>query len=178
MPTNFLKTYPDLLELSYLTQPQRTISLLGIFKRDFEDNPALNFRSKKIRPLKGDQPPMELLFRHLTTEELTERDETGRNYTKRVFEMDRSQRMHWIRFHLEERKPENLQVFSVEERDQKHRMDIIRTYIYDNKQKYVIVLDPQRSKKDYYLVTAYYLNKELGEKKMKKLVKRKLPELH
>lgn len=178
MPTNLLKTYPELLELGYLTQPQRNISLMGVFKRDFEDNPALNFRSKKIRPIRGDEPPMELLFRHLTTEETTVNDETGLNYAKRVFEMDRSQRLHWIRFHLEERKPENFLVFSVEERDQKHRKDIIRTYIYDNAQKYVIVLDPQRSKMDYYLVTAFYLNKDYGEKKMKKLVKRKLPELH
>lgn len=178
MPTNLIKTYPELLELGYLTQPQRNISLLGIFKRDFEDNPGLNFRSKKIRPIKGDEPPMALLFRHLTTEEVTESDVPGEKYVKRVFEMDRSQRLHWIRYHLVERKPENLQVFSVEERDQKHRSDIIRTYIYDHTQKYVIVLDPQRSKMDYYLVTAYYLNKEYGEKKMIKLIKRKLPELH
>jgi hypothetical protein len=79
---------------------------------------------------------------------------------------------------LEESKKERVEIFSVEERDQKKRVDIIRTYIFDVDQKYVIVLDPQRSKRDYYLVTAYYLNKEYGEKKIRKLLKKRLPMLH
>ena len=65
-----------------------------------------------------------------------------------------------------------------EERDQKKREDIIRTYIFDVDQNYIIVLDPQRSKRDYYLVTAYFLNKNYGAKKIKKLLKRRLPEVH
>jgi hypothetical protein len=79
---------------------------------------------------------------------------------------------------LEEKKKDNVEVFSVEERDQKKRKDIIRTYIYDVEQKYIIVLDPQRTQKDYYLVTAFHLNKDYGEKKIKKLIKNRLPELH
>jgi hypothetical protein len=79
---------------------------------------------------------------------------------------------------LEEKKKDNVEVFSVEERDQKKRKDIIRTYIYDVEQKYIIVLDPQRTQKDYYLVTAFHLNKDYGEKKLKKLIKNRLPELH
>ena len=92
--------------------------------------------------------------------------------------MTRSQRLHWIKYHLEERKKDNMVVFSVEERDQKKREDIIRTYIYDIEQKYLIVLDPQRSLRDYYLVTAYYLNKDYGEKKIKKMIKKKLPQVY
>jgi hypothetical protein len=178
MPFNVLKTYPQLLELVHLNEYQRTESLQRIFKRDIEENPGLNYRTKTIRPIKGEEPAMVILFRHLTTEEIEVEDENGNKYTKRIFEMDRSQRLHWIKFHLEEKKKNNVEVFSVEERDQKKRKDIIRTYIYDVEQKYLIVLDPQRTLKDYYLVTAYHLNKDYGEKKINKLMKRRLPELH
>jgi len=178
MPTNLLKTYPQLLELAHLNDHNRTLSLKGVFKRDIEDNPGLNFRTKIIRPIKGEEPAMVLLFKHLTTTDTEETNEYGDTYNKRVFEMDRSVRLHWIKYHFEERKKENMEVFSVEERDQKKRKDIIRTYIYDKEQKYIIVLDPQRSERDYYLVTAYYINKDYGEKKIKKLLKRKLPALY
>lgn len=178
MPLNLLKTYSQLLELVHLNEHQRSESLQRIFKRDIEENLGLNFRTKTIRPIKGEEPEMVLLFRHLTTEDTEVEDENGKKYLKRIFELDRSQRLHWVRYHLEERKMENVEVFSVEERDQKKRKDIIRTYIYDKEQKYVIVLDPQRTQKDYYLVTAYYLNKAYGEKKIKKQMKKKLPELH
>lgn len=177
MPLNLVKTYPQLLELVHLNEQQRNQSLYGVFKRDIEDNPGLNFRTKIIRPIKGEEPAMALLFKHLTTEEVIV-EENDKTYSKRIFEMDRSLRLHWVRFHIEEKKKDNIEIFSVEERDQKKRQDIIRTYIYNVEQKYLIVLDPQRSKKDYYLVTAYYLNKEYGEKKIKKLLKKKLPELH
>lgn len=50
----------------------------------------------------------------------------------------------------------------------KHRKNIYRTYVYDTAEKYVIVLEPQRSPYGYYLLTAYYLNMPGGEKKMKK----------
>lgn len=178
MPLNLLKTYPQLLELGHLNEQQRTESLQRIFKRDIEENLGLNFRTKTIRPIKGEEPAMVLLFRHLTTEEIEAEDENGKKYPRRIFEMDRSQRLHWVKYHLEERKKENIEVFSVEERDQKKRKDIIRTYIYDKEQKYIIVLDPQRTQQDYYLLTAYYLNKDYGERKIKKLMKKKLPELH
>jgi hypothetical protein len=178
MPLNLLKTYPQLLELGHLNEHQRTESLQRIFKRDIEENSGLNFRTKIIRPIKGEEPSMVILFRHLTNEEIELEDENGNKYPKRIFEMDRSQRLHWIRYHLEEKKKDNIEVFSVEERDQKKRKDIIRTYIYDMEQKYIIVLDPQRTLKDYYLVTAYHLNKDYGEKKINKLMKRRLPELH
>ena len=178
MPFNLLKTYPQFLELGHLNENTRTDSLQRIFKRDIEENPSLNFRTKIIRPIKGEEPEMVLLFRHLTTEEIQVENENGKKYPKRIFEMDRSLRLHWIRFHLEEKKKDKVEVFSVEERDQNKRKDIIRTYIYDVEQKYIIVLDPQRTKKDYYLITAYYLNKDYGEKKINKLMKRRLPELH
>lgn len=178
MPLNLIKKYPQLLELGQFNEHQRTQSLQAIFKRDIEDNPDLNFRTKIIRPIKGEEPSMVILFKHLTCEEIQVTDEAGKTYPKRVFEMDRSLRLHWVKYHLEERKHNNMEIFSVEERDQKKRQDIIRTYIYDTEQKYIIVLDPQRSKTDYYLLTAYYLNKEYGEKKIKKLMKRKLLELH
>ena len=80
---------------------------------------------------------------------------------------DRSQRLHWINHHIQELSSENIEVFSVTERDQKKRCDITKTYVYDKKEKYVIVLECQR-KSSYYLLTAYYLNKEYAEKGIKK----------
>lgn len=178
MPLNLIKKYPELLDINSLDEYRRTKSLQNIFKRDIEDNPDLKFQQKNIRPIKGEEPAMVLLFRHLTTEEIFEEDDLGKKYPKRVFEKERSVRLHWIKYHLEQQKKENVFIFSVEERNQKKRSDIIRTYIYDQEQKYVIVLDPQRSKKDYYLITAYHLNREYGEKKIKKLLKRKLSEVY
>lgn len=178
MPTNLLKKYPDLLEIMHLSESDRTHSLRSVFNRDIEENTGLIFRAKVIRPIKGEEPDMDLLFKHLTTEEIQEIDANGKEYPKRIFEKDRSQRLHWVRFHLEELKKERVEVFSVEERDQKKRQDIIRTYIFDEDQNYIIVLDPQRSKRDYYLVTAYYLNKEYGAKKIRKLLKKRLQEVH
>lgn len=175
MPFNLLKTYPELLDLGHLDGHARNETLIGVFKRDIEENIRLNFRGKTIRPVKGEEPAMIILFHHLTTEEIEVTEPNGQKYPKRVFEMSRSQRLHWVRYHLEERRKENVEVFSVEVRDQKKRKDIIRTYIYDIEQRYIIVLDPQRTNRDYYLVTAYYLNKEYGENKIKKLMKRRLP---
>lgn len=175
MPLNLLKKYPQLLEIGHLPEYQRNQSLLAIFKRDIEENKILNFRTKIIRPIQGEEPAMVILFKHLTCEEIQEDDQNGQKYPKRIFEITRSQRLHWIKYHLEENKKENVFIFSVEERDQKKRQNIIRTYIYGADQKYIIVLDPQRSLRDYYLVTAYYLNKEFGEKKVIKMMKNKLP---
>lgn len=177
MPLNLTKVYPQLLEIGHYNEPQRNKSLLGVFKRDIEDNLQLKFKEKIIRPVKGEEPDMVLLFRHLTTEAI-EVNENGNIYQKRIFEMSRSIRLHWIKYHLEERKKEQIEVFSVIERDQKKRQDVTRTYIYDVAEKYVIVLDPQRSEKDYYLVTAYHLNKEYGEKKIKKLLRNKLSDIY
>ena len=77
MPLNLLKKYPELLEIGHLTEVDRTNSLKAVFKRDIEDNSNLSFRAKVIRPIKGEEPAMQLLFRHLTTEEIEEIDEDG-----------------------------------------------------------------------------------------------------
>ena len=68
MPTNLLKEYSELLEIMHLSEVERTSSLRSIFRRDIEDNPNLNFRAKIIRPIKGEEPAMDLLFKYLTTE--------------------------------------------------------------------------------------------------------------
>ncbi len=178
MPLNLIKIYPQLLELAHLSEGQRTDSLKAIFRRDIEDNTNLKFRTKIIRPIKGEEPAMQILFKHLTCEEIIMENEDGTTYPKRVFEMDRSVRLHWVRHHIEERKKENIEVFSVEERDLKKRKDVIKTYIYDIEQDYVIVLEPQRSGTDYYLLTAYYLNKMEGKKSIQKKLKKRLPDIY
>ncbi|MCG4767929.1 hypothetical protein L0O88_02385 [Bacteroides nordii] len=151
---------------------------MRIYKRDIEDNPNFKFREKQIYPIKSDgEADMGRQFMHLTCEEIQETDENGNLLpAKRVFEKDRSQRLHWINHHIQELVSENIEVFSVTERDQRKRCDVTKTYIYDKKEKYVIVLECQR-KSSYYLLTAYYLNKEYAEKNIKKKMKKRLPNI-
>ncbi len=176
MPTNLLKTYPDLLELLHLNDGARKKSLNGVFKRDIEGNETIAFRTKKIRPIKKEdgEPAMQTLFHHLTTR--MDESEEGKKVKRRFFEITRSQRLHWILYHLTEKKPETIEVFSYEDRID--RKDVIRTYIYDKTEKYVIILEPQRSGLDYYLLTAYYLNEKRGKKQIKQKMKNKLPYIH
>ncbi len=178
MPFNLLKKYPQLLEILHLEEPQRKKSLMSIYKRDIEDNPNFKFRGKQIYPIKSDgTADMGRQFIHLTCEEIQETDDNGKSfYPKRVFEKDRSQRLHWIKHHIDESSPENIKVFSVKERNQKKRCDVIKTYIYDEKEKYIIVLECQK-KNSYYLLTAYYLNKPYAEKSLKKKIKKCLPDI-
>jgi len=175
MPLNLLKQYPELLELGQFNQYERRNSLLGIFKRDVENNNSFVFRNKRLRPTKKEgEPSMQTLFNHLTTKK--DVDENGKKLKSRSFEIHRSIRLHWLRFHVEERKKEKILVFSYEDRID--RKDVIRTYIYNRNEKYVIILEPQRSKTDYYLLTAYYLNEKQGLRQMKQKYKNKLNEVY
>jgi len=178
MPTNLLKKYPELLEILHLNEYERIKSLRAIFDRDIQNNPDFKFRIKQIFPIKTDgEIDMSRQFKHLTCEEIFEEDETGRMIPKRVFEKDRSQRLHWIKVHVNETYPPKIEVFSIIERDEKKRKDVTRTYIYDKKEKYIIVLEPLRECTAYFLLTAYYLNKPYAEKQMKKKLKKKLVEV-
>jgi len=173
MPLNLIKTYPQLLEIAHMNEYQRNQSLQGVFNRDFVDNANLKFKDKQIRPTKQDgEPPMQTLFRHLTTRE--DKDGKGKKLGSRSFEMARSVRLHWIKHHINELKKDNVEVFSYEDRID--RKDVIRTYIYDIDQEYVIILEPQRSGTDYYLLTAYHLNEPGGKKQIEKKRKKKLDE--
>ena len=173
MPLNQIKTYPDLLELVHLSEKERTISLRKIFDRDITGNDSFIFREKQIRPLKTDgELDLGRVFRHLTTEEVQD-SEAG--HKKRVFELHRSQRLHWLRPHIDETIEDKVIVFSVLEKKKKKQKII--TYVYNVTQKYVVVLEPQRSGTDYYLLTAYYLNRDYGVKMMDKKLKKKLPDV-
>lgn len=171
---NLLKKYPELLELAYLTEAERNHSLRSIFKRDIVDNPDLNFRKVKIYPIKDDKCSMQTLFNHLTTEKIEEQDEQGEVNKRRVFDIHRSDRLHWLRYHLEENKKDGMEVFSLYERIE--GKTVSRTYIYDVKQKYVIVLEPQRNR-GYYLLTAFYLHKSFGVDQMQQKLKNRLSEV-
>ena len=141
---NIIKKYPELLELAYLSEREREHDLHAIFKRDIEDNCQFSFRGWRIYPIKTDGE----------------------------IDMARSQRLHWINHHVRELTPDNLDVFTIEERDGKKRK-VKKTYIYDKVEKYVIVLEQQRSN-GFYLLTAYHLNKEYGLKALEKKMKKRL----
>lgn len=175
MPTNLLKNYPELLEIIHLDDFQKRRSLLGVFKQDIEDNALFKFRTKQIRPTKKEgEDPMQRLYRHLTTRD--DKDEKGKKTGHRSFETARLERLHWIKVHIDQNFPENLEVFSYEDRIEGR--DIIRTYIYDKAEEYVIILEPQKSGLDYYLLTAYYLNEPGGKKQILKKFKKKLDDVY
>ena len=175
MPLNLIKTYSQLLDIIGLAVHQRTVSLKGIFKKDIVDNQNFKFQNKQIRPLKKEgQDSMDTLFHHLTTKD--DKDEKGNLLGTRSFELARSQRLHWVRHHVEERKKDNMDIFSY--KDRVKGKSIIRTYIYDMEQEYVIILEPQRSGTDYYLLTAYHLNEPRGKEQIETKRNRKLEELY
>ena len=164
MPFNLLKVYNQLLEFIGMNEHQKIQSLRGIFQRDIENNNAFRFRGKRINPTQGEEEPLERLFKHLTTEIS---DQATR---QRQFEQKRSERLHWIRHHVEGKKKTGMVVFSVKELGQ------IRTYILDNDENYVIVLESFRDQSEYYLLTAYYVDGRNPDK-MKNKYKRRLPDI-
>lgn len=164
MSFNLLKRYNHLLELSSLSPNQRKESLLSIFNRDIRDNSYFRFKGKLISPTPKDgEIKMSTLFSHLTTVI------TDRSTRKREFDNDRAVRLHWVKYHVDESKKDNMLIFSVKEPEG------IRTYIYDIDEKYVIVLEPLRNKDEYYLLTAYFVKgKDAKRNKFIKKYKRKL----
>jgi hypothetical protein len=174
---NLMKNYPDLLELTQYNESQRLQSLRRIFVRDIEENPDFKFQSRRIRPIKGQEAEsdMSILFRHLTTHEIDVKED-GQTFSRRVFELERSVRLHWIKHHIVEISPNLIVVFSVEERSSTGK-NVIRTYIFNEVQRYVIILEPYRKHPDYYLITAYYLE-ERNMKKMRNKMKRQLDKIH
>ena len=127
MPLNLIKTYNSLLELDAFDEEERNASLMGIFKRDFVDS-GNYFRQKKVLPtLSQGKNTLSIFFNHLVTME-------DRLHRERIYDRNRAVRLHWIKYHLEERQPEHLQVFSVKDKV------AIRTYLYDVQESYVIPL--------------------------------------
>jgi len=178
MPINLLKKYPELLELTGNLRGMLE-SLRGIYNRDIENNPDFKFRGIIIHPLKSEgQDDMDRTFRHLTTKEFAQYNEAGELLPdkRREFDINRSRRLHWINHHVHELTPANIDVFTIIEWDQKKHEDVKHTYIYDKVGKYVIVFD-RRQEKDFYLLSAYYLDEPYAEKMMKKKMKKKLGEV-
>lgn len=179
MPLNLTKIYPQLLEIMHLSEGQRKASLRSIFDRDITFNNSFQFKKKQIRPTKQDGIiNLDHIFNHLITEDEEVTREDGTKYTKRVFEKDRSERLHWVKPHIDESTKAKIEVFSIVERDTRKRKDVTRTYIYNTDENYVVVLEPQNTNTDYYLLTAYYLNKDYAPKQMKNKMKKKLPEVY
>jgi hypothetical protein len=172
------KKYNQFLEINHLSDNEKIISLKGVFDKDISNNPSFLFRNKIIRPLKRDGLiDVDILFSHLIYSTENEKDEMGKIIKKRkVFDSERSKRLHWIWHHIQEKTITNIDVFSY--LDRINSKNVVRTYIYDFVEKYVIILEPQRSKTDYYLLTAYHLSEKLGGiKSIEKKRKNKLLEV-
>lgn len=170
MPFNLIKKYNELLDILSFDEKDCKESLRGIFNRDIRNNKRFLFRGKPIYPTpKNDgEDSMGNLFNHLT------RKKVDKDECHREFDRNRSVRLHWIKYHIEENKKEKMLYFSVNEPRRK-----IRTYIYDKDEKYVIILEPLRNKTAYYLLTAYPLmGKDAARNKILKKYKTKLDEVY
>jgi hypothetical protein len=166
MPLNLLKIYNALLELDSLNPRDREKSLMGIFNRDIVANASFKFQGKQLNPTPQDgKISMSTLYTHLTTHII------DKKIRARDFEIHRSKRLHWIKHHIDEKKDDNMLVFSVEEPEG------FRTYILDKDEKYVIVLEPLRKKNEYYLLTAFHIRgKDAMRDKFGRKYARRLPE--
>jgi len=165
MPLNLTKKYNQLLEIASYNESQRKTSLLAIFERDFVTKVPILFLKKEVVPTPQDGAiKIGTLFTHLTTVVI---DQTTR---KREFDFHRSIRIHWVKFHLEQRKKEDVYIFSTKEKEG------MRTYIYDKQEKYVVVLEPLRNGTSYYLLTAYHVRGKDAERNkfMKKYKRREM----
>src|SRR3989339_1889123 len=110
MPLNLLKKYNQLLELTSFGERDRTASLLGIFNRDIATNNYFKFENKEIKPTPLDgEIKMSTLFSHLTTEIV------DKETRKREFDIHRSSRLHWVKYHIDKSKKDNMLIFSVDE---------------------------------------------------------------
>lgn len=167
MPLNLIKKYNEHLDILGLSEQERNISLKGVFDRDFTYNQPIHFNGRKIIPCPKDGViEMETLFRHLTTVKI--------DYTtgKREFEAERSKRLHWVKHHIDGKKHNNMLFFTVKEPDG------LRTYLYDEDEKYVIVFEPRVSSNVYFLLSAHYIQgRDAQRDKIKKKYKRKLIEV-
>ncbi len=167
MPLNLLKRYSDLLDIAGLPTHNRLVSLKGVFDQDISGNGNFNFRAKKITPTPEDgKIAMETLFSHLTTVV------TDKKTNKREFDIHRSQRLHWVKHHIEEKKQTQMLCFSVKEPEGN------RTYVYDIEEKYVIVLEPKHNNSIYFFLSAYHLRgKDAERNKIMQKYKRRLDDL-
>jgi hypothetical protein len=160
MPLNLLKEYNKVLDLYHSTERQNLSSLKGVFNREFIEKDSLKLNNIPIHPTTSEdgEDKMEVLFRHLTT---VITDEATR---KREFEGERSIRIHWIRFLLENNPSDNLLLFNI--------MSEKRVYCLDKSERYVIILEPLRNTKGFYLLTAYRLEPSNYRNLMNKYEKR------
>lgn len=167
MPLNQLKRYNALLDITGMSPYNRDNSLRGVFDRDIANNANFKFRSKQITPTPKDgQITMDTLFAHLT------RVIVDKKTRAREYDVHRSQRLHWVKYHITGKKADNMLCFSVKEPEG------VRTYIYDKDEKYVIVLEPKHNNTIYYLLTAYHLRgKDAQRNKILKKYKRRLTEI-
>ena len=167
MPLNTLKTYNAHLDLAALNTQERGASLKGVFDKDFTNKQPVSFNGKRLIPCPEDgKIEMDTLFRHLTTVI------TDRATNKREFEMSRSKRLHWVRYHIDGKKKDNMLLFTVKEPEG------FRTYLYDEDEKYVLVFEPKIKQNVYFLLTAYYLEgRDAQRDKIKKKYKRRIVEV-
>jgi hypothetical protein len=160
--------YNNLLNLEDLNPEHTNICLEFIFERDIKTNSNFKFKMKQINPTRvnNTDEDFDRLFLHLTTIIVDKKNR------KRVFDPLRSKRFHWIKHHVDETKKSNMKIFSVDDGG------CIRTYIYDEDEFYVIVLEVSRPLTEYYLLTAYYCDTYSYKRKIENKYRRRLPTLY
>lgn len=159
MSRNQAKTYNQLLELYNPLPMDNLRSIKMVFSRDFLNPFNIKLRGYNVKPTYSDnQDTLERVFTHLTTVI------TDQKTRRREFDVLRAVRLHWIKHHLEEKLPEVLKIFTV--------IDENRFYVLDLAEKYVVVLEGHVKTKDFFLLTAYYLEDSRFRNLMTKYEKR------
>lgn len=172
MPLNKIAVYPTLLSLESYNETQRKATLLSIYERDIFNNTSLKFRNNTVRPMKAvDSNDTKLThFSHLTCK--TSKDEDGIE-RRNCFDLQRSKRLHWVRYHILESSPSRIKVFNY--MDRIRNKNYLRTYIYDEGESYIIILEPKRDTSEYmYIISAYYLDEPYAKKQIDQKYKKRL----
>ena len=172
MPFNKITKYSDLLSLESYNETQRTETLLSIYERDIFDNTSLKFRGNTIRPMKSidDDNTKRTHFAHLTCK--TSKDE-NKIEKRNCFDIQRSKRLHWIKYHILESCPSKIKVFNY--MDRIRDKNYLRTYIYDEIENYIIILEKKRDASDcMYIITAYYIDEKYTKEQINKKYKKRI----
>ncbi len=162
-PTNLNKEFDEFLDIIGKSPDDAMASLRLIFNRDMINFPCKEFNGR-VMVYTRDPLDAERQLNHLVKKKI--------NGERKYIDNERAKRLHWVKYFLENALKRNKYwVFSY-----KHPKEGIRTYIYHKNLKFIVILEPNIDKNEYYLITAYYVL-GTGIEDIKDLYAQKLPNI-
>lgn len=154
------------LDYGYMRTNDAIESLKGVFKRDFIDNPCIEFMGKPIIYVREGNDETKV-FKHVIMNE---------EYKKREFIDDkRAKRLHWVKTLLEKsQKSQGTKYWIFSHNHDKHGL---KTYIYHRKLRHLVILEPNSDATGYFFTTAFQVT-GTGIDDLRDKYENKLPDLY